>query len=128
MTNPNAPAGYQTISASMASQTIVFNLGFLHAVGAFDGPSDWNGFAFGFDWAPSSQRTTITTKLGGFTQTQSSSAFNARGFALNFETGNLATLTSKLGKKAKLKMSLFFLPPTGDVPFMLNTTVGAVWY
>jgi hypothetical protein len=128
MTNPNAPAAYRTLRASMSSQTITFNLGFLHAFGAFNGPNDWSGFAVGFDWAPSSQRTTLTTTAAGFTQTTSSSAFNARGFAVNFETGSLATMASSMGKKAKLKMSFFFLPPTGDVPFLMNMTVGAVWY
>jgi hypothetical protein len=114
-------------SASMSSQTIIFNLGFLHAVGAFAGPNDWSGFAFGIDWAPSSQRTTVTMNVAG-SKPQSSSSFNAGGFAFNFETGSLATIASKMGKKAKLKLSIFFLPPTGDIPFMMNTTVGAVWY
>lgn len=109
------------------TRTQIFNLGFLHAVGAFDGPNDWSGFAFGIDWAPSSQRTTLTLNVAG-SKPQSSSSFNAGGFAINFETGNLATLASKIGKKAKLKLSIFFLPPAGDIPFMMNTTVGAVWY
>jgi hypothetical protein len=128
LNNPNAPSAYRQISASMASTTLIFNLGFLHAMGAFSGPSDWNGFAIGLDWAPSSQRTTMTSTVGGYTTTQTSSSFNASGFAINFETGNLATLTSKIGKKAKLKLSIFILPPTGDIPFIMNTTFGAVWY
>jgi hypothetical protein len=127
ISNPNAPKGYQTMSASMASQTLILNIGFMHATGSFDGPHDWSGFAIGLDWAPSSQKTTTTVNIAG-AKPDTQSSFNPRGFAINFESGSLASMASKMGKKAKMKLSIFILPPVGELPFMMNTTFGAVWY
>jgi hypothetical protein len=127
MTNPNLPAAYRTMQASMTSQTVIFNLGFLHATGSFDGPHDWSGFAIGLDWAPSSQKTTTTVNISG-AKPETSSSFNPRGFAINFESGSMASMASKMGKKAKMKLSIFVLPPVDKLPFMMNTTFGAVWY
>lgn len=112
-------------TASMSSTTLLMSLGFMHAVGSFSGPNDWTGFAMGLEWAPSSQRTVITDKAGHQT---TASSFNPRGFAINFESGSLATMASTMGKKARLKMSIFMLPPTGDVPLLVTMSLGAVWY
>ena len=112
-------------TASMSSTTLTMAFGFMKAFGSFDSPSEWSGFAVGAEWAPSSQKTVLTTQDGTAT---TSSSFNARGFAVNFESGSLQSMASKMGKKAKLKMSVFFLPPTGDLPFLVNMTLGAVWY
>jgi hypothetical protein len=112
-------------TASMSSTTLTMSFGFMKAFGSFDSPNEWSGFAVGAEWAPSSQKTVLTTQDGKST---TSSSFNARGFAVNFESGSLQSMASKMGKKAKIKMSIFFLPPTGDLPFLMNATLGAVWY
>lgn len=112
-------------TATMASTTLIFNLGFMQGFGTFDSPTEWSGMAIGIDWAPSSQKTVMTDKAGNKTE---SSSFNAKGIALNFESGSLQSMASKMGKKAKIKLSIFLLPPVGDLPLMMSTTLGAVWY
>lgn len=112
-------------TASMSSRTLSFNLGFMQGFGTFDSPSEWSGMAVGIDWAPSSQKTVMTDQNGNSTE---SSSFNPRGFALNFESGSLQSMASKMGKKAKIKLSIFFLPPAGDLPLLVTTSIGAVWY
>jgi hypothetical protein len=61
-------------------------------------------------------------------KTTTNSSFNATGFAINFESGSLKSIASKMGKKARIKASIFVLPPVGDIPFLLTGSVGAVWY
>ncbi len=112
-------------SASMTSFTLVGTVGFMYAFGSFDSPSDWSGFAVGAEWAPSQQSNTLTDQAGN---TTNSSSFNATAFALNFESGSLRAMASKMGKKARLKVRLFFLPPVGEMPFMMTASLGAVWY
>lgn len=112
-------------SATMSSTTLTMTLGFMKAFGSFDSPTEWSGFAVGAEWAPSQQKTVLTDQYGHST---TSSSFNPQGFALNFESGSLRSMASKMGKKAKLKLSIFFLPPVGELPFMMQTTFGAVWY
>jgi hypothetical protein len=112
-------------TASMSSTTLTMFLGFMQAMGTFDSPTEWSGMAIGFDWAPSQMKTVMTDQSGHST---SSSTFNAKAFAINFESGSMQSMASKMGKKAKIKVSIFFLPPAGDMPFFMNTTIGAVWY
>ena len=112
-------------SASMTTMTLVGTLGFMRAFGSFDSPNDWSGFAIGAEWAPSYQSNTLTDQSGTATTT---SSMNATGFALNFESGSLKAMASKMGKKARLKVRVFFLPAVGDLPFLMTTSVGAVWY
>jgi hypothetical protein len=114
-------------SASMSSFTLVGTIGFMKAFGSFDSPSDWSGWAIGAEWAPSYQSTTLTMSEGD-TAPQTSSDFNATGFALNFESGSMQAMASKMGKKARLKFRLFILPAVGDLPFLMTTSIGAVWY
>jgi hypothetical protein len=127
MNNPGAPAGYRQMSASMSSFTLVFLLGGMKAFGSFDSPTDWSGFAVGFDWAPSWQQTTTTVNVAG-AKPQTSSSFNVTGFAINFESGSMQSMAAKMGKKARMKLTLFFLPPTGDLPFLMSANIGATWY
>ncbi len=112
-------------SASMTTMTLVGTLGFMRAFGSFDSPNDWSGFAIGAEWAPSYQSNTLTDESGTATTTTS---FNATGFALNFESGSLKAMASKMGKKARLKVRLFILPPVGELPLLMTASVGAVWY
>jgi hypothetical protein len=110
----------------MTTMTLTGTIGFMYAIGSFDSPSSWSGFAVGADWAPSWQQTTMTDSTSNTTTTNSS--FNALGFAINFESGSMQSIAAKMGKKARLKVSVFFLPPTGDLPFLVTGSVGAVWY
>jgi hypothetical protein len=112
-------------SATMSTMTLVGTLGFMRAFGSFDSPNDWSGFAIGAEWAPSYQSNTLTDESGKATTTKS---MNATGFAINFESGSLKAMASKMGKKARLKVRIFFLPAVGDLPFLMTTSVGAVWY
>ncbi len=113
-------------SASMTTMTLVGSIGFMYAFGGFDSPNEWSGLAVGADWAPSYQSTSMTDSTTN--QTTSSSAFNAMGFALNIESGSMQSIAAKMGKKARFKASVFFLPPTGDLPLLVTGSVGAVWY
>ena len=115
-----------TTTATMSSFTLVGTIGFMYAFGSFDSPTDWSGLAVGADWAPSYQSTSMTDSTTN--QTTSSSSFNPLGFSINFESGSMKSIAAKMGKKARLKVSVFFLPPTGDLPFMMSGSVGAVWY
>ncbi len=114
------------MTASVSTMTLVGTFGFMKAFGSFDSPSEWSGFAIGADWAPSYQKMSMTDSQSG-TVTENTS-FNAAGFAINFESGSMQSMASKMGKKAKMKVSLFFLPPTGDIPFMMTASIAAVWY
>jgi hypothetical protein len=114
-------------SASMTSFTLVGTLGVMRAFGSFDSPTDWSGFAIGAEWAPSYQSTTLTMS-DGTAPPVTTSDFNATGFALNFESGSMKAMAMKMGKKARLKIRLFFLPPVGELPFLMTGSVGAVWY
>jgi hypothetical protein len=114
-------------SASMTSFTLVGTLGVMKAFGSFDSPSDWSGFALGAEWAPSYQSTTLTMSDGS-APPQTTSSFNATGFALSFESGSMQAMASKLGKKARMKVRLFLLPAVGDLPFLMTASIGAVWY
>jgi hypothetical protein len=114
-------------SASMSSFTLVGTIGFMKAFGSFDSPSDWSGWAIGAEWAPSYQSTTLTIPDSTEPPTTTTD-FNATGFALNFESGSMQAMASKMGKKARLKVRLFILPAMGDLPFLMTTSIGAVWY
>ena len=114
------------MTGSMSSFTLVGTAGFMYAIGSFDSPESWTGFAIGADWAPSYQSTSITDSESNTTTT--SSSFNATGFAINFESGSMKSIAAKMGKKARLKVSVFFLPPTGDLPLLVTGSLGAVWY
>jgi hypothetical protein len=115
-----------TQTASMSTMTLTGLIGYMKAFGSFDSPSSWSGWALGFDWAPSYQATTLTMQDGTRTQ---NSQFNWTGFALNVESGSMKSMALKMGKQAHVKMTLFVLPPvSSDIPFMMNFTVGAVWY
>jgi hypothetical protein len=116
--------GSQT--ASMSTMTLTGLFGYMKAFGSFDSPSSWSGWAVGFDWAPSYQATTLTTQDGTRTE---NSQFNWTGFALNIESGSMKSMALKMGKQAHMKMTLFVLPPiSSDIPFIMNLTIGAVWY
>jgi hypothetical protein len=127
-TTSSVSVGGQTYTStgSMTSFTLVGTVGFLYAFGGFDSPTEWSGLAVGADWAPSYQSTSMKDTTTNTTTT--SSSFNSMGFAINFESGSMKSIASKMGKKARLKVSIFFLPPTGDLPFMMSGSVGAVWY
>jgi len=114
-----------TTNASMSSFTLVGTLGVMKAFGSFDSPREWSGWAVGAEWAPSYQSTTLTMEGA---DPQTSSSFNATGFAFNFESGSLQSMAAKMGKKAHLKMRLFVLPAVGDMPLLMTVSVGAVWY
>lgn len=115
-----------TETASMSTFTLSGLFGYMQAFGSFDSPTDWSGWAIGLDWAPSYQTTTLTLPDGSV---QSDSQFNLTGFAINFESGSMKSMAMKMGKQAHMKLSFFFLPPVSeDVPFIMNVTVGAVWY
>jgi hypothetical protein len=115
-----------TETASMSTMTLTGLIGYMKAFGSFDSPSSWSGWALGFDWAPSYQATTLTMSDGTRTQ---NSQFNWTAFALNVESGSMKSMAMKMGKQAHVKMTLFILPPISeDIPFMMNFTVGAVWY
>jgi hypothetical protein len=118
--------GGGTMSASMTTMTLVGTFGYMKAFGSFDSPTAWSGFAVGFDWAPSYQSTSTTVQ--GSSQVQTSSSFNAKGFAINFESGSMQSIAARMSKKARVKLSLFFLPPAGDIPFMMTASVAGVWY
>jgi hypothetical protein len=125
-TQVNIPQLSNPITSTMSTFTLVGTIGFMHAFGSFDSPTEWSGFAIGADWAPSYQSTSMKDSQSG--QTTTSSSFNATGFAINFESGSMQSMAAKLGKKAHVKVSFFFLPPTGDIPFMMTASLGAVWY
>jgi hypothetical protein len=115
-----------TESASMSTVTLTGIFGYMKAFGSFDSPTDWSGWAVGIDWAPTYQMNTLTLPDGS---TQSDSQLNWTGFAINFESGSMKSMAAKMGKQAHMKISLFFLPPVSeDIPFVMNATVGAVWY
>lgn len=115
-----------TQTASMSTMTLTGLIGYMKAFGSFDSPSSWSGWALGFDWAPSYQATTLTMPDGTRTQ---NSQFNWTAFALNVESGSMKSMALKMGKQAHMKMTLFILPPiSSDIPFMMNFTIGAVWY
>lgn len=40
----------------------------------------------------------------------------------------MQSMAAKLGKKARMKVTLFFLPSTGDLPFLMSANIGATWY
>jgi hypothetical protein len=115
-----------TSRSSVSTMTLVGTIGFMHAFGSFDSPTEWSGFAIGADWAPSYQSMSMTDSNSG--QVTTSSSFNATGFAINFESGSMRSMAAKMGKKAHMKLSLFFLPPTGQLPFLMTASLGAVWY
>ena len=115
-----------TTRSSVSTMTLVGTIGFMHAFGSFDSPTEWSGFAIGADWAPSYQSMSMTDSTSG--QVTTSSSFNATGFAINFESGSMRSMAAKMGKKAHMKLSLFFLPPTGQLPFLMTASLGAVWY
>lgn len=127
MFDPNLPAGYQQTNASMSNFNLVFLLGGMKAFGSFDSPTDWSGFAVGFDWAPSWQQTTTTVNVAG-AQPQTSSSFNAMGFDITFESGSMQSMAAKMGKKARMKATLFVLPPVGELPWLVSANLGATWY
>jgi hypothetical protein len=126
--------GTSTMSASMMSMSLTMTLGFMHAFGSFDSPTDWSGWAVGAEWAPSWQQTSLTIPgqtVGGFyipQQTTTNSSFNATGFDLFFESGSMKSMAARMGKKARMKMTLFVLPPVGEMPFMMTASLGANWY
>jgi hypothetical protein len=112
-------------TASMATRNLTLTLGLMQAKGSFDSPTEWSGYAFGVEWAPSRQTTVLKDSTGHTTTTTTT---NPRGFAISLESGSLQSMASKMGKKARLKFSLFALPPTGDLPLLLTMSVGAIWY
>jgi hypothetical protein len=127
--DPGCAMGYcpGPTSASMTSLTLVGTIGVMKAFGSFDSPSDWSGYAIGVEWAPSYQSTTLTIPDSPLPPTTTSD-FNATGFAFNFESGSMKAMAMKMGKKARFKLRLFFLPPVGELPFLMTGSVGAVWY
>jgi hypothetical protein len=120
-----------TSTSSMTSFSLVGTLGFTRAIGRFTSPTKWSGVSFGVEWAPSYTMTSTSASTGGGAPAggeTTQGSFNATGFAVSIEGGSLEALTSKLAKKAHLKLRFFMLPPVDDLPLLMNFSVGAVLY
>lgn len=107
----------QTNSSGYGTMTIPGYVGVQFGGGSFDAEGKWHGFTVSAEWTPSLVIPYIDQKWQEGT-------FNATGFALALSP---ATLDS-LAVEAHFRLTLFLLPPVGDLPLFLSVGIGAVWY
>jgi hypothetical protein len=113
---------YTLDQQSVGSQQLLIPgyIGIQGGLGNFDSLSQWSGWTFAIDWAPSYQLQLNPSGGGG--------NFNYLGFNLDIQHGSMHAALQKVAAEAQFKISFFMLPPIGDLPFFATIGLGAVWY
>lgn len=119
------PLAYNDYIDDIETTNLQFNInlnaGITFGLGKFIDKTNWRGLAVELNYKP-----TFAISIPG--EGETSTDFNFAGFSIDFNKCNFTSTMNRIAPKAKFKLSIFVLPPIGDLPLFISLGLGAIWY